>query len=408
VISLEDELRASLHQLADQGRPVNLGGPALAGARRRRLINISMTVAAAAVVLALLIPLHLVVSRRHGQPGTGVAGDPSQRHVVSAYTDAINQWWLLDPQTGNYERVSFSVVAVSPDLRAVAKTRHTLGVPGRRYEGLVPWTWIIDIRSTTDNTTARPITTEGWLGRLQWSPDGVWIAAPVADEPGAGGGDPAGFTQVLVANPTTGAQQRVTLRLDGRMATSLAWTGDSRLVVTTAPRDAGLGTPPDRVSLFELDGTMVADVPLDQGDLAPGPPISSGPDSGRIPRWELTDVVHVPEVLLTRPTDSSVQLLRLDLTPSPGPGEVSTLALPGAPAGMRRTLRPAAWVGDDTLLLVSTVDDPSTGRPKDVSIQVADLRTGRSRAIDAVPKGATSVIVSPARGLSAKASRLAF
>jgi hypothetical protein len=62
---LQDAVRDAVQALADQGRIVDLGGPALATAHRRRTVRICVAAAVVVALVAALVPMTTGTWRRH-------------------------------------------------------------------------------------------------------------------------------------------------------------------------------------------------------------------------------------------------------------------------------------------------------------------------------------------------------
>jgi hypothetical protein len=97
MIDLNDEVRQSLHELADEAHPVNLGRAALAGARRRRRVRL-----AGAAVFAALVAAPLLTLPGGNQPGpAGALPPPAERRWESH--EIIVSFFDLDHGVAQYQ-----------------------------------------------------------------------------------------------------------------------------------------------------------------------------------------------------------------------------------------------------------------------------------------------------------------
>lgn len=97
MIDLDDEVRRSLHELADEARPVNLGRAALAGARRRRRVQL-----AGAAVFAALVAAPLLTLPGGNEPGPPGASSPAPERTWD-WHEIIVSFFDLDHGVAQYE-----------------------------------------------------------------------------------------------------------------------------------------------------------------------------------------------------------------------------------------------------------------------------------------------------------------
>ncbi|MBV1848971.1 hypothetical protein [Catellatospora tritici] len=389
MIDLDDELRRGFRELAEHGRPVDLGTRAVAAVRRRRLLRAVGAGAVVLAVLAVLTPLYLLRGARQPQPPAEVAASVtvsptpdapptptarSPRSVIGAYADSGGTWWLLDPNRGRYEQLDrgFSVLAVSPRLdRAVVRQGSRLG-----------------IRQTATGRLDFVNLGVARAGQPVWSPDGERVALPVPDQRGL-------FTAALVLDPDRLAVTRIDLSMSpGRLAFNLSWLGDALLAATTDARwlgsDGSLSGASDVVyAVSDLTGHMVLDrgIPtgmapeshlwVDSGIVAGETSVVSETLPGRVnlalcdlgPRQQnLFQVVSLREPDLAAGQTWTVRVLGLRVLPGRGRAEVvleqrvtaggHTVSWGLYLAGPSGVLRQAAPTGAAQVLVVPATDVP--------------------------------------------------
>ncbi|GAA0794037.1 hypothetical protein [Spirilliplanes yamanashiensis] len=362
-----NDVRTALRDLADEGRPVDLGAAALRGLRRRRRRNAALGAAAVAVLVAVAALPWSGLRRPAPPPAAPAAG----QHVAAAYADADGAWWVLDPATGRHRRTAADVLAVSPTLDRVAvrppeRERTLLAVEATALTG--PATVLVRLPAEPRSA--------------QWSPDGSRLV--VALEPGPVGDefvDP-GFTDVAVVDAVTGAVDRFGLGLgELRRALRVWWGDDGTLLAAVATVDAV--EVPREFEVYSAEGSLRRRDPAPRGQSC----------SGRL------SAAAVPPVLAGRPLACTRGATEITLWTTGEGGPAVAGRLPVEPG---QTVAPVGWSDPDTVAVLRET-------PAGVSLHSADLRTGRlGPAAPGLPADATEVVVGPADGLSAAAADLAF
>jgi hypothetical protein len=366
-----DELRRTLRELAEEGRPVNLGRAALAGARRRRRTHLGVATVAAAAAAAIAVPVAL--AEPWTGPGLPVAvPGGGEGSVVTSYQpdDANASTMVLNPETGEYrpaddllgvalgERPRY--VTVSPDLRHVAATQNAFRVR---------------VASTVNDDEARVIELPAPGRDPVWSPDSARIVL--------GGSPPADdwryLDRVVVVEVDTGEAVGVTLDFPAGRAgyrtsgPEVGWLDAGLLVVATVDLTRRYRVPPETIpvmervplitglSVFDLDGTLVSEVEIDQRELTS----SSQPHAGMM--WAPHGDIRDGRVLLTRQIrPDTLELAVLDLTTGrlvTGP-VAATLPAVELPPELRRDgqwLHPDSWSYAGSLLGTPRRDISSDG-----------------------------------------------
>jgi hypothetical protein len=341
---LDEQLRRTLRDLAHEGRPVNLGRAALAGARQRRRTHFGVAAVAVLVAAAIAVPAVLMegsgarlpaAPEATGEPaGPPAATDPTGEMVISSYFDG-HRSHQLNPATGEYRPGS---LFLSPDLRhgtdqheaAAMQVRSTVGGDRR--------------------TVIWPVPAWG----LAWSPDSTRMAGLVfVRQAGYVGDDDARelrerFREVAVVEIASGDGWQVPLELPAdRDGVRLFWLDDDHLAVAVADPNApvvraprgsvtfpdgsiltiGGGASPliDEVLIYQAGGGLAGRVAVDQQDyLASGDP--------RL-LWDVEQATRDGMLVLRRqPDGTTIELAAVD----PGDGAVAAtvrLELPPAPAG---------------------------------------------------------------------------
>jgi hypothetical protein len=357
--TVHDELRRVLRELAEEGRPVNLGRAALAGARRRRRAHLGVAAVAVTAAAALAVPVALAEppsgsSLPVAAPGGGGGS------VVTSYqpADVEASTMVLNPETGEYrpaddllgvalgERPRY--VTVSPDLRHVAATQNAFR---------------LRVASTVNDDEARVIELPAHGRDPVWSPDSARIVL--------GGSPPADdwryLDRVVVAEVGTGGAVEVTLDFPAGRAgyrtsgQEVGWLDAGHLVVATVDLTRRYLVPPETLpvmervplitglSIFDLDGTLVSEVEIDQRELTS----SSQPHAGMM--WAPHLDVRDGRVLLTRQIrPGTLELAVLDLTTGrlvTGPVS-ATLPAVELPLDLRRD---GQWLHPDSGSYVSSL-----------------------------------------------------
>lgn len=344
--AIEAEVRETLAELAAAVEPVDVGivDAALAANRYRRFRVGAVAGAAVVVVAALAVGLALPALLRDS-PDDPVAPDLTGLAVVTGYEDG--EWYVLNPDTGDYRHWPWGLGDVSPDLRTIVNTSiqtdHT----------------VLELRSTSDpNGDLVRVSVPGTVNSLRWSPDG----ARVVGQLGAGAEDPV-VRQMAVLEVATEQATIVDLQIPpdraGSLATGLFWLAPARLAVPTGDAEAvrahildeRLDLPIDAVSVFDLTGAMVDELPVHQ-DTEPGQP-------GWIPHGRLADgrfVLSRQSAPLSRDSGPvALDLAAVDLAGDPGPYQPVTLPLGEPPDGERWSPTVTGWYGTTVYVEVALV-----------------------------------------------------
>lgn len=394
MINLDDALRDSLEDLADQGRPVNLGCRTLARVRRRRR-NTALGTAAALAVLAVLIPVGLVRLTHDAPPVAASVG----RSVVAAYRDRDQVSYTLDPLTGEYHRLRYNVDAISPDLRHALSM--TVSSDGHSSETK------INVWPTTSDGPVHSIKVPGSLQIPVWSPDGARLAFWTAPE-GSGSWDGIAyppFRSVVVVDLASGRYRQIDLGLrPDEHAFFLSWGSPGRLLLVASDSN-----------------------PFEQADLALVDADGSGKlDRLRIPSqgeraWVPTGLVRGGRALLERVTPSGqLELAQLDPTAGTLIGDQTRVTTRPATTGGAAAGYAVSWPANEQVLLSGALANPHGGltRPEatthpqltsGASAYLTDLRTGTPKPVRLrLPANTSDCIVVDAGGLDPAAAHLAF
>jgi hypothetical protein len=419
---------------ATGGRAVDLADLALAGALRHRLARVGSMVAAAAVIVAGVAVAPGLLDREQ-TPEVHLTG----RSVVASYH--AGGLHVLNPDTGEYELRLREQGLVSPDLRRVARLSagavviestvsdeqvHTAPLP-LDYPSAVAWSpdstrLVVTARCWCDGFSPLHHDLEEWLDTLG-----------------------AGYRTVVVVDATTGDHETVTLDFpDGQggwddPVVGAFWVDANHLAVPTVDSARMVeqlfrqgGQPVYRwfltaVTVFDLTGTLVAELPLPTDDLD----ASDDPHAGMM--WRPTGMVRDGRFLLSRmPTPETLELAAVDLAAGTGPTDVVAVeAPPPDPVVNQEFLpihsffaRPYAWLPDGRVL-VESYDTAAYTRSAFVtghgtSTLIVDLNNGHAQTVevlshalagelaDRIPHGAEMLLFADAAGLSPHAAHLAF
>jgi hypothetical protein len=390
-----------LAEVADAGRPVNVGRWALTGAQRRR--RRAAVAAVAVTVLAVAAPIGVLRLTRNTDaappPGGGMAG----KVVVTSYVDTDGVEKVLDPQTGEYRhRLDYGQnPIVSPDLRTVASATSTS----------------VTLASTTTNDVRRVAIPGGrMILRVAWSPESRLLSIvdiPTPDLSRSGSGRPLdiGITTLTMIDAATGQSHRMSLAFPpgrtGCESIGVFWPDARHIVVPSMTLDAarsvdGNNAPiVDRLSVFDLDGHLTADLPLHQ---------EGAPDAARL--WTPVGGAGAGHALLRRePRPGTVEIAVLDLAADTGPHRAVTYTPPPAPTGRSWLSTFPVWLPGNRVLLVSVLTPrgvPCERLPE--TLATLDLGTGQVRPVDLplVPVGASGITLGPADRLGPDLANLSF
>jgi hypothetical protein len=435
--AMDEELRRGLRELAEEGRPVNLGRAALRGARRRQRTHLAMAGVAVAAAAAISLPVVLAGplgtdEHRVASPAPTGAG---QSVVTVHYPDDVNAPPLvLNPDTGNYHPVDEVLETVGEHARWVAVS------PDLKYVAGTPNAFRLRIASTTGEGAPTVVHLPGVGRGPVWSPDSRRIAL-------SSGMPRAYIDSVAVVEAQTGAATRVRLvnpTANTGLRGPVEWLDPDHLVVTTvnltdrypvtheAARASERRPVITGMAVFDLDGALVRHVPIDQSALTS----SDQPHSGLM--WAPQSEVRDGRVLLGRlPEPGTFELAVLDLTTgsmvrgpvtatlepvtlpadvSPEDGYQSSARASHAHAhGLYRTAiiddgqlyrspLPVAWLHDGTVLLEVGWYGFSTGFEVPAGTHRLELSSGAMHPVD-LPGPAASGLphVGDAAGLSPQA-----
>ena len=256
--NVEQLLRETLTGLADEGRVPSMGERAVAGARRRfrrRVVASGMITIVVVLAMAAASVLLGPGARRSSGPvapptgGSGRIDLPGA--VVDWYQDAMNvqQYWLLNPQTGRYQRVDVQIAGVAPDLRyAVA-----LGVESCAGDSEKRCNSYGRYDPATGQIEPWGVSSSRYVFG-EWSPDGDTVAFYRQ----TGGDGVWRLAEVLLVDVQTGERHSIPIHEEGGWLPNdlVGWTTDSQGLIM-----AGLG--PARYDLgadllYQLDGSVTA------------------------------------------------------------------------------------------------------------------------------------------------------
>jgi hypothetical protein len=326
-----------------RGRVVDVSDLALVGARRRRAARVGLAAGglAAVVALAIAVPAGLPQwlspdAAADGRPSPELAG----QLVVASYeegTQGGTNARALNPETGEY---GSGGSWVSPDLR--------WGVQWATGEA-------VRLISTTTGGLGELLDWPAPAGTLAWSPDSTRIAATASDAtPPHASSLAEQFGAVMILDVAERRAWHVPLDLpDDRVGVHLFWLDEAHLAVPVADPAApavhsrrveyelpGEGsfsisgqTRPvvDEVLVVNLDGAVVGQVPVNQGDY------HSAEDTDLV--WLSAGSTADGSLLFARePADGLLELTTVD----PGSGDagpVMTVTVPGPPDDYLRVPR---------------------------------------------------------------------
>jgi hypothetical protein len=294
------------------------------------------------------------------------------------------------------------------------------------------------LTSTTDRDTSVAIEAPAPAFYAGWSPDSAHIASLLwaFDESGVALDEPVLAVDEAAANRRVAvievaAQQVRVVGLElaadriGAGPPAPFWLDSGRLAVPTGDVDAYLPRPRsgadepyvDAVSVFDLTGALVEELPLNTDDVE----ASDDPHAGLA--WRPYGVLPDGRSMLLRsPTLTTMELAAVDLATDPGPYQTVTLTLPEPPASM-------VWDAYDidrlgTAVLVAAALTPADPRDTDATdggrgdlvAYVVDLDSGGAEPVDlaaALPEAVDADAVTyatfgSAAGLSPDAAHLAF
>jgi hypothetical protein len=416
------------------GRPVNLADLATAGAPRRLLARVAAVTGAVVVLAAIAVAAPtLLLSEPDQQPPAAEPRDPSGRSVVASYRAGGR--YLLNPDTGEYE-VSVGQAMdgdLSPDLRHSA-------APGP--QGLM-------LYSNTGQASRQLSLPGGQALAIEWSPDSTRLVAtvPPPDPPFGdiagheaeleewAANEGAGYRQVAVVEADTGRVTAVDLQFpDGRAGwfdysrfTGVSWLDDEHLAVPTVEVGALV---PDQVysdkvgvdvsarlvrsvTIFDLTGAPVAELPIDTGDLD----TADQPDVAQM--WTPTGLIRDGRFLLVRqPEPGLIELAATDLAADAGPYQTIEVPLPGSEERHLNnypTLPPIHWLQGDHVLVLP----PGPPGETEPTILGVDLAAGEllgeltwqdvlGTDLPAIPPNATELVIVDADPLPRPSWHLAF
>ena len=420
---LEPAVRVALRELAGEGRPVDLGERALAGARRRARRRIAgaavMTLAMAVGAGLLLGPAAGGGPEVDGGPDTGdgrasggppVAGEPAatwpvftglgrlpgkpptaptDRLLVAAYLTAPGgPAHLLDPVTGRYRAPGVDrVLAVSPDLRLALVARDS-SVPDETGSGPVGVSEY-GIYDTVAGRVLGRLDLAAWVdpvaGRTAWhaawSPAGASVVLSVR----------LGVTgrgwladRLLFLDLATGGIRPVSIAASGGLepVELLGWTADGQGVALAADR-VGTDEAPRGHIVYDLTGRPAGAYPW------PG-------------QHHAVPVVGADRLALLPFDRSDLTIVEVTTGAVRGrfPGEAAR-AVPGWESAL-------AWRGAE-LLLRSLTCPPAGGCDYSAQVLAVEAATGRSRVLHTLPQAWPVLVVAPApAGLPAPVAALAW
>ncbi|MFD0783108.1 hypothetical protein ACFQZ8_04090 [Micromonospora azadirachtae] len=277
---LENAVREALDRLTDVPPPPDLAQAAMRTAGRHRIARLAVAGVAVVAVALVAVPLAIVGLTGPGDnlSPAGGQGPPAKPFVVTAYGGVNNPGdqgpaddysLLLDPDTGEYDKVPYNDVVPSPDGSQVLvhEGDNSQAHPSRRgildrASGEVRW--------LTGNA--------GYTSGASWSPDGRQIL--ITNRPKAGDG--GGF--LLVDAATLAVRQVEVPDVSTQNANGLAfvWTPDGKGVALTHSVQVS-AREPGRVTgivFYDLFGKPTRTLPVNGGSLNEGSGFS--PDGSRI------------------------------------------------------------------------------------------------------------------------------
>ncbi|MFG3422166.1 hypothetical protein [Micromonospora sp. NPDC048063] len=278
---LENAVREAFDQLADAPPPADLAQAAIRTAGRQRTARLVVASVAAFAVALAAVPLAIGVLTVPGDdlsPAGMGPGPAVKPFVVTAYSGVNNPGdpgpaddysLLLDPDTGEYDKVPFNEVVPSPDGSQVLvhEGDNSLAHPSRRgvlnrESGEVRWL----------------PGSAGYTSGASWSPDGrqILITSRPKDGPGAG---------FLLVDAATLAARQVEVpdvSTQNTNGSAFVWTPDgTEVALTHSVSDSE--SEPGRVTgigFYDLSGKPTRTLRVTGGSLNEGSGFS--PDGSRI------------------------------------------------------------------------------------------------------------------------------
>lgn len=326
---------------ATGGRPVDVGDLALYGARRRRLVRLASVVAVLAALAGGGVLLALPAGDRPGGAGPHDTVDLTGMNVVTSYYDG--GYFVLNPQTGEYDFWTTEPGAVSPDLSLAAS------VSARD----------ITIRSTTSgevlHTARLPFAV---IPTVAWSPDSRTVAmTPV-------GGDPDGYRTVLLMDAGGGGPTVVELAFPADRAgwfhphTGAFWVDPDHLAVPTVDTTTPVLDHTEYPDLAAVGHRVVVSVTIvdRSGAAVEELPVDTEP-TGIGTTWLPAGAVDDSRFLLVRMTGPQLlEVAAVDLADGATAEQGVQIPLPEAVAehaqdGFGAYAWPSAWLSGDHVLV---------------------------------------------------------
>ncbi|MER5332605.1 hypothetical protein [Micromonospora sp. NPDC002717] len=280
---LENAVREALDQLADAPPPADLAQAAIRTAGRQRTARLAVAGVAAFAVALAAVPLAVGVLTAPDDDlspaGTG-PGPAAKPFVVTAYSGVNNPGdpgpaddysLLLDPDTGEYDKVPFNEVVPSPDGSQVLvhEGDNSLAHPSRRgvlnrESGKVRWL----------------PGSAGYTSGASWSPDGRQIL--ITNRPKAEDDPGPGFLLVDAATLATRQVEVPDVSTQNTNGLAFVWTPDGTgVALTHSVSDSE--SEPGRVTgigFYDLSGKRTRVLRVTGGSLDEGSGFS--PDGSRI------------------------------------------------------------------------------------------------------------------------------
>ncbi|GGM51172.1 hypothetical protein GCM10011608_40080 [Micromonospora sonchi] len=278
---LENAVREALDQLTDVPPPADLAQAAIRTAGRRRTARLAVTGVAGVAAALVAVPVAIgVLASPGGNLSPAVTGQAPvvKPFVVTAYSGVDNPGdmgpaddysLLLDPSTGEYDKVPYNEVVPSPDGSQVVVHvgDNSPAYPSRRgvldrESGQVRW--------LPGNA--------GYTSGASWSPDGRQVL--ITNRPKHGGGD--GFLLVDAATLDVRQVEVPDVSTQNTNGLAFVWTPDGTgVALTHSVSDSE--SEPGRVTgigFYDLSGKPTRTLRVTGGSLHDGGGFS--PDGSRI------------------------------------------------------------------------------------------------------------------------------
>lgn len=376
---LDHLLQQTLEEIADAQPVPQLARPAVRRARRTRAIARTSVGVGAVLAIALVAAPFAVRAGGLGNAPPEAGAPGTDKYVVAAYggvgesggyDPTANSSLLLDPATGEYDKLPYGNVIPSPDganllIRERDIGERRTGIRDRRG-GQVRWIPGIDRNYT----------------HPEWSPDGSRILLSYRPRQGAAGFAIVDAETLAVTTVTTGGANR-DVEKNNALGLGFVWTPDGQGAALTLSRPGRKEALPDTVTgirFYDLTGKVTRHLAAKDGTMTAGTDFA--PDGGR---------------------------LALSGTPNGNGDTVLQIVDANTGAVQQRFSAPwgtlLGWYDEEHLMLAR----PAGQGGRWSAVHIVDLagKTVRTAPLEGLASS-SSVHIGSAEGLTGKAAKLAF